>query len=246
MQEPVPPSLTEFALTEDSMASLPKRWFGEDKAGRVFIGAFIALDVAVFIYNSPFSSIFHAVGILLFAPIIGLGLIFPFVLIVNPVLISVEKELRGLQNGDFKNACAYWAACEDYSRKKADFDTWVRKKHEEYWKSLSGIEFESEMGKLFSLMGYNVELTPKTSDGGVDILLRKNGRLTIVQCKAQNKRIPIGVARELSASISDFHANEAIIACFEGVTKPVAEYIKDKRITVMKLDDIIKLQRQYS
>jgi hypothetical protein len=223
MQAPIPPSLKEFDLTEDAMARLPKQWFGEGKEGRIFVGAFIVLEIGVLIHNFPFSSLFQFFALLLGAPILGLGLIIPFVLIVNPMMISSEKKLRSLQNGDFKKACVYWAACEDYSRKKAEFDTWVRKKHEEYWRSLSGIEFENELGKLFTLMGYNVQLTPKTGDGGIDILLRKNGRLIVVQCKAHNKRIPIGVARELSASMADFHANEAIIACFEGVTKPVAE-----------------------
>jgi len=94
-------------------------------------------------------------------------------------------------------------------------------------------------------MGYNVNFTPRTGDGGVDLFLRKDGKLTVVQCKAHNKRIPIGVARELSASMKDFQADNAIIACFEGVTQPVSEYIKNKPITVLKLGDIVELQRQH-
>jgi restriction system protein len=93
------------------------------------------------------------------------------------------------------------------------------------------------------MMGYDVSHTPRTGDGGVDLLARKNGRLTVVQCKAHNKRIPIGVARELAASMSDFKASDAIIACYEGVTKPVEEYIKGKRISVLALPQIVELQR---
>jgi restriction system protein len=94
-------------------------------------------------------------------------------------------------------------------------------------------------------MGYEVTYTPSTSDGGVDIVLRKDGRLTIVQCKAHNKPVSISVARELSACIVDFQAHDAIIACFEGVTNPVIEYIKAKPITVLTLSDIVAHQKQH-
>lgn len=244
MQAPIPPSLKEFGLTEDAMVRLPKPWFGTNMLNVKMVGgvfAAISLTVLAIMWREGIGYIFLI--------IVGVLFIFPLALIPIAILFVflewVSKKILILLNDDFKKASAYWAACADYSRKKAEFDTWVRKKHEEYWRSLSGIEFENELGTLFTLLGYSVELTPKTGDGGVDILLRKNGRLIVVQCKAHNKRIPIGVARELSASMADFHANEAIIACFEGVTKPVAEYIKDKRITVMKLADIIELQRQH-
>ncbi|MEO7206592.1 MAG: restriction endonuclease [Steroidobacteraceae bacterium] len=65
------------------------------------------------------------------------------------------------------------------------------------------------------------------------------------QCKAHNKRVPIGTMRELSASLVDFKANDAILACFEGVTKPVIEYIKGKNIRVLSVHDIVELQRKH-
>jgi len=43
----------------------------------------------------------------------------------------------------------------------------------------------------------------------------------------------------------DFEADDAIIACLEGVTRPVVDYIKTKRITVMTLNDIIAHQIKY-
>jgi restriction system protein len=113
-----------------------------------------------------------------------------------------------------------------------------------FWRLLSGIAFEKELGALFKMMGDIVKETPRSGDGGVDLLLSMNGQLTVVQCKAHNKRIPIGTARELSASLLDFKANDAIIACFEGVTKPVVKYIMDKPIKVLTVDDIVEIQRK--
>jgi hypothetical protein len=67
----------------------------------------------------------------------------------------------------------------------------------------------------------------------------------VVQCKAHKGRIPIGVARELCASMADFGAHDAIIACFEGVTQPVIKYIMNKPIQVLDLGDIVVLQAKY-
>jgi len=237
MQTPIPPSLTDFGLTEDSLARLPKKRFDQNKwEKRSVFSSFSVLALVIILA-------YHVSALI--APALLLFVIAPSGLITYSILIWGEKKLLCLRNEDFKNACAYWAACDDYSRKKAEFDAWIRKQKEEYWRSLSGIGFENELGKLFSLMGYNVNFTPRTGDGGVDLFLRKDGKLTVVQCKAHNKRIPIGVARELSASMKDFQADNAIIACFEGVTQPVSEYIKNKPITVLKLGDIVELQRQH-
>lgn len=74
-------------------------------------------------------------------------------------------------------------------------------------------------------------------------MLRKGGRLTVVQCKAHQKKIPICTVRELVASMRDFHADAAILACLEGVTKPVLEYIKNKPISVLNVHQIVQMQR---
>jgi hypothetical protein len=86
----------------------------------------------------------------------------------------------------------------------------------------------------------------RTGDGGVDLILRKSDRITVVQCKAHGKKIPIGVARELIASMQDFNAHDAIIACLEGVTKPVQQYIATKPIRVIDVHGILSLQKSIS
>ena len=92
-------------------------------------------------------------------------------------------------------------------------------------------------------MGYQAQLTPANGDGGVELMLRRSGRLTVVQCKAHAKKLPIGVARELAASMADFKADEAIIACFEGVTGLVMVYVRDKSMNVITSTQIVDMQR---
>jgi restriction system protein len=99
------------------------------------------------------------------------------------------------------------------------------------------------LAQLFEALGYRVSKTPPTGDGGVDLVLVKDGQKTVVQRKAHNKRISIDVARKLVASMQDFGANVGIIACFEGVTGPTREYIALRKIQAMDLSMILALQR---
>ena len=62
-------------------------------------------------------------------------------------------------------------------------------------------------------------MTPKSGDQGVDLVLRKNGETTVVQCKAQKARASSPIARELLGSMVAFGAQKAILACTGGFTR---------------------------
>lgn len=112
----------------------------------------------------------------------------------------------------------------------------------EYWRQLSGLQFETELGQLFHRLGYKVLKTPPTGDGGVDLILHKDGLKTVIQCKRYKTKVAIGVAREMAASMHDFQAQHAIIACVNGVTRPVREYAAKRQIRILDARDIVALQ----
>jgi len=253
---PVQPSLEDFDLSEGAVRSLPKTFFDLDGLApwtttnhNLYV---IYVSVITIFFIAEFDKDLHIsfayiVGFLAcgFVGIIPFGI---FLAIAGPL----EKRVRSALSPDYRKYCRYLSAQEKYKHDKdshdqdiAHYKRRLEKRQEAYWRSLSGVAFERELEKLFSLMGYKVTLTPSTGDGGVDLLLRKDHTLTIVQCKAHAGRIPISVARELSASMVDFQADDAIIACFDGVTRPVAEYIQTRRMSVLDLNAILVLQRQF-
>ncbi len=69
---------------------------------------------------------------------------------------------------------------------------------------LSWKEFEDVTGEYFRRQGYSVEENLRAgADGGVDLRLRKNGRLTLVQCKRWKKqKVTVSTVRELIGSIT--------------------------------------------
>ena len=59
------------------------------------------------------------------------------------------------------------------------------------------IELE-EAARVFRLNGYKAKVTKKTGDGGIDILMYKNGKKIIAQSKHYTKPVGVSVARELN------------------------------------------------
>ena len=116
-----------------------------------------------------------------------------------------------------------------------------QRKREQYWKSLGGIEFEQELGKLYRARGYRVEWTPTSGDQGIDIILKRNGKTAIVQCKAQKRPASPAVVRELFGSMVAFGADNAILACTGGFTDGVRKFARDKPIELISASHIARM-----
>ncbi|MHA2061369.1 MAG: restriction endonuclease [Candidatus Sifarchaeia archaeon] len=50
-------------------------------------------------------------------------------------------------------------------------------------KKLSWKEFENYVGSLFDKLGYSVEVTGGLKDGGIDLIIKKDNKTSLVQCK---------------------------------------------------------------
>lgn len=116
----------------------------------------------------------------------------------------------------------------------------IIKQKKEFWQGLTGKAFEKEMAILFKNNGFEVILTPAVADGGIDIILRKNKKRIIVQCKAHKNPVAIATAREVYGALLHSKANEAFLVSISGFTSGVKKFVKNKPIKLMDLDDILK------
>ena len=115
------------------------------------------------------------------------------------------------------------------------------RKLSEHWMSLSGVEFEQQLGTVYRQMGYRVQSTPSSGDGGIDLILRKNGKTTVVQCKSHQAPVGPAIARELLGSMVAFGADYAILACTGGFTQGVKEFVRGKRIDLVSASELATL-----
>jgi hypothetical protein len=119
---------------------------------------------------------------------------------------------------------------------------WSQRRGTDFWKSLSGLAFEQELAKVFRLVGYEATVTHASGDEGVDIILTKDGRRGVVQCKAHKGPVGPQIVRELFGSTVHFNADFAILASISGFTPAAIDFAKQKSIDLLEIPDIIRMQ----
>lgn len=103
------------------------------------------------------------------------------------------------------------------------------------------MEFERALARLYTNRGYSVFQTKGSGDEGIDLILSKEGKRTIVQCKGHEKPIGIGTIRDLYGTMMHSGADNAILACPAGFTKAVRNFAEGKSIQLISAVDLVKM-----
>lgn len=96
-------------------------------------------------------------------------------------------------------------------------------------------QFELLVGEAFRRQGYTVEETGLGgADGGIDLVLRKEGRRVLVQCK-QWKRHQVGVSvvREMAGLLAHHGADGVKIVCVGTFTSEAEAFARGKPIELI-------------
>ena len=91
------------------------------------------------------------------------------------------------------------------------------------------------MGEVFRRQGYSVEETlGGGADGGVDLALRRGGKLTQVQCKRwKGKPVGVGVVRELFGVMTADGATSGILVTTSTFTSEALAWAREKNIKLV-------------
>jgi HJR/Mrr/RecB family endonuclease len=146
------------------------------------------------------------------------------------------KGLTRLLIPSFGRAVAYEAAAERYQA------WWVRTQSD-FWRGLSGRQFEVELANLYARPGLEAKVTSIDTDKGLDIWIVRNGHKVPVQCKAHRRPLTPGAARELYGTMQHFGTPTGILASVSGFTRGVREYTAGKGIELVDLAAILQLQQ---
>ncbi|WP_346889161.1 restriction endonuclease [Clostridium sp. UBA1056] len=115
-------------------------------------------------------------------------------------------------------------------------------------REMSPREFEVFISELYKNMGYVVELTPETCDGGKDIILYdKNESMIYVECKhfAENNYVGREICQKLIGSITIDGADSGVIVCTGKFHKNAWEvYSKIDNLELIDMRGIMKLVRE--
>jgi len=132
---------------------------------------------------------------------------------------------------------------------KSAFDSWRKgnllenQKDIRSIKSLSWQEFEELVGEIYRRKGYKVTETGRGgADGGVDLVLKRNGEVIYVQCKQwRMDRVGVQIVRELFGVMAAEGASGGIVISSGTFTDESIEFVKGKQIEIIDGPELSKM-----
>jgi len=96
-------------------------------------------------------------------------------------------------------------------------------------------QFEQLVGEAFRRQGYTVEETGLGGpDGGIDLILRRDGRRILVQCKQwKRQQVGVGVVREMAGLLAHHRADAVKIVCVGTFTRDAETFARGKPIELI-------------
>lgn len=130
------------------------------------------------------------------------------------------------------------SALDDYKRRKL----LVSQKELDDLRALTWQDFEVLVAEAYRVAGYQVTETGSGPDGGIDLVLKKSGLTTVVQCKRwKTRQVGVSPIRELYGVMVAEGADAAIFVCSGGYTAEAMIFAKGKAITLVDGPDLLEL-----
>lgn len=111
--------------------------------------------------------------------------------------------------------------------------------------SMNGFEFEKLLKLLFEKMEYKVTHTKLSGDQGADLVLDRQGDLTVVQAKRSNSRISNDAIQEVVASIRYYNAQRGMVITNNEFSKSAIELAKSNNVILLPRNELEKLINDY-
>ncbi len=110
---------------------------------------------------------------------------------------------------------------------------------------LSWGEFEELIAEAYRRDGYAVELTGDAAgDGGVDVVLRRDGQTTLVQCKHwKTWTVGVNIVRELRGVMASEKADYGRVVSYGTFTSDATAFAQENRITLVGGKELVELIR---
>jgi restriction system protein len=112
-------------------------------------------------------------------------------------------------------------------------------------RAMSWREFEMLVGEAFRRQGYRIEETGLGgADGGIDLRLSKNGKITLVQCKQwRSQRVDVKVVREMYGLLAHHGADAVKIVAIGNFTADAQRFAQGKPIELIHGEALLALIR---
>ena len=108
--------------------------------------------------------------------------------------------------------------------------------------NLSSADFEDLVAEIFRKNGFDVMITPRTRDGGKDIIASYNMSgipcMLIIECKryAEDKKVGVGVIRQIHGTQQAEHYGKAVVVTSSSFSRDAKRFANDIKDMVVLVD----------
>lgn len=108
-------------------------------------------------------------------------------------------------------------------------------------------KFEQLTAQFYSNEGFSVELGKGRKDGGIDVILKKDDNIIIIQCKRWENNVGIDVIRSLHDEVNYRQYSKGILFCSKDVSRDAKKMITERKynIDIVNQEDIFELLNRY-
>lgn len=119
-----------------------------------------------------------------------------------------------------------------YARRRRRRQLWARQRTLDTLRAMTWQEFEQLTGEAFRRLGYAIEETGQGgADGGLDLLLTKNGHRYAVQCKHyKSQKVGAPTVREAVGVAVHIGARAVFVVTVAGFSKAANNYARGKPV----------------
>lgn len=119
----------------------------------------------------------------------------------------------------------------------------------EEWRKMTDRDFEFEIGKVYSRLGYQTHVTKRSGDGGVDVIAKKDNETIYIQCKHYAASTHLG-APELQAFWGCCSGNgigKGIMVCTSSLTREAQTFAKKLKgkLEIVGMQELLTLDRSF-
>jgi restriction system protein len=153
--------------------------------------------------------------------VIGLGILKIFIEVWLPKIIRKQINKSRFKKGE------KWRSDEDLIR-------WLR--------GMKPDEFEEYIANLFARLGYKAEKVGGSHDGGIDVIIRKDGETGYIQCKKFiTTEVPVGAVRDFyGAFVGHLATTKGYFISTNKFTLEAIRFAEDKPIELVDHFKLIK------
>lgn len=206
-----------YTKRDDCRNALRKRYVCTEDTATVSLTLLISIYIVIF-HFAAFGMLFMLIPIIAALPSMFIvAMMRPFNLFLDEKnsaslhseeLIRIEKEIEQLES--YNAAILAW---KNYNTETGH----------NYWLSLRGEALEYAVASMLRRIGWTVETTKKSGDGGIDLIISKDSKRILAQCKGYAEKIGVAPIRD-AAGVKSISGDEFVVIGPSGFTAGAVEF----------------------